>query len=204
MRTIVARLAFAALTALAAAAAGANTPEELVHKTTDEILVTIKANRAAYAKDLTKLYKMADEKVLPHFDFTRMSQWVLGRHWRETTPEQRGRFTTEFRDVLVRTYATALLNYTDQQIVYLPVQQRPGEEEVLVRTEVKQSGGAPNIPIHYSFYKNKDGAWKVFDVTIEGVSLVTNYRSVYSSKIKREGMDALLASMAENNRQSRK
>lgn len=180
------------------------TPDELVHKTTDEILATIKADRDAYAKDHSKLYKMAEQKVLLHFDFVRMSQWVLGLNWRKATPEQRGRFVAQFRDLLVRTYSTALLNYTDQQIIYRPLTVQPTDDDVLVKTEVKQNGGAPNIPINYSFYKNKEGAWKVYDVTIDGVSLVTNYRSVYASKIKDKGMDALLASMLESAKESRK
>jgi phospholipid transport system substrate-binding protein len=190
-------------TARADNAAG-SAPDELVHKATDEILATIKADRDAYAKDHTKLYKMAEEKVLPHFDFVRMSQWVLGLNWRKATPEQRGRFVAQFRDLLVRTYSTALLNYTDQQIIYRPLTLQPADADVLVKTEVKQSGGAPNIPINYSFYKNKDGAWKVYDVTIDGVSLVTNYRSVYASKVKDQGMDGLLASMLESAKESRK
>lgn len=204
MKTISARLLVGGLLAalLALPARAETTPEELVRKTTDEILATIKANRDAYAKDLGKLYRMADEKVLPHFDFRRMAQWVLGRHWRDASPEQRDRFVAAFRDLLVRTYATALLNYKDQEVVYLSVQRRPQDEEVLVRTEIKQSGGAPNVPIHYSFYKNKDGAWKVFDVAIEGVSLVTNYRSVYATKIRDKGMDSLIGEIVEGNRQA--
>jgi phospholipid transport system substrate-binding protein len=166
-------------------------PEELVRKTADDILTE------------TKLYKMADEKVLLHFDFRRMSQWVLGRNWKEATPEQRERFTSEFRDLLVGTYSQALLNYNDQRIEYLPVQRKPGDTEVTVKTEVKQTGGQPDIPIYYSFYKNKDGEWKVYDITIEGVSLVTNYRSVYASKIREKGMDALIAEIADNNKHKR-
>ena len=178
-------------------------PDELVRKTADEILVEIKAHRDIYANDYAKLYKMADEKVLLHFDFRRMSQWVLGRFWKEATPEQRERFTSEFRYLLVGTYSQALLNYTDQKIVYLPVQRKPDDTEVTVKTEVKQTGGQPNIPIHYSFYKNKDNAWKVYDITIEGVSLVTNYRSVYATKIREKGMDALIAEITDNNKQKR-
>lgn len=177
-------------------------PEELVRKTAEVILAEIKAHRAVYAKDYAKLYKMADEKVLMHFDFRRMSQWVLGRSWKDATAEQRDRFTTEFRDLLVGTYAQALLNYTDQEIVYLPVQRKPEDTEVTVKTEVKQSSG-PNIPIHYTFYKNKEGAWKVYDISIEGVSLVTNYRSVYSTKIRDKGMDALITEIADNNKKKR-
>jgi len=178
-------------------------PEVLVRKTADEILTEIKLHRDVYVKDYAKLYKMADEKVLLHFDFRRMSQWVLGRFWRQATPEQRDRFTGEFRDLLVGTYSQALLNYNDQKINYLPVQRKPEDTEVTVKTEVKQTGGQPNIPIYYSFYKNKDGAWKVYDITIEGVSLVTNYRSVYATKIREKGMDALIAEVADNNKQKR-
>ncbi|MBI5612633.1 MAG: ABC transporter substrate-binding protein [Gammaproteobacteria bacterium] len=178
-------------------------PDELVRKTTEEILALTKANREVYTKDLSKLYKMADEKVLPHFDFSRMAQWVLGINWRSATPEQRTRFTSEFRTLLVRTYATALLNYTDQKIIYLPLVSKPGDTDVVVRTEVKQTSGGSNIPIHYTFYKKNDD-WKVYDVSIDGVSLVTNYRSVYAGKIKNEGMDALIASVAQSNQPARK
>lgn len=177
-------------------------PEELVRKTAEVILSEIKAHRNVYAKDYAKLYKMADEKVLPHFDFRRMSQWVLGRSWKDATPEQRDRFTAEFRDLLVGTYSQALLNYTDQEIVYLPVQRKPEDTEVTVKTEVKQTSG-PNIPINYSFYKNKEGAWKVYDISIEGVSLVTNYRSVYATKVREKGMDGLIAEIAANNKKKR-
>ncbi len=178
-------------------------PEDLVRKTADDILIEIKAHRDIYANDYTRLYKMADDKVLPHFDFQRMSQWVLGRFWRQATPEQRDRFIREFRDLLVGTYSQVLLSYTDQKIIYLPVQRRPDDTEVTVKTEVKQNGGQPDIPIHFSLYKNKDNAWKVYDITIEGVSLVTNYRSVYATKIREKGMDALIAEVADNNKQKR-
>lgn len=177
-------------------------PEELVRKTAEVILTEIKANRSVYAKDYAKLYKMADEKVLPHFDFRRMSQWVLGRFWKNATPEQRDRFTVAFRDLLVGTYSQALLNYTDQEIIYLPVQRKPEDTAVTVKTEVKQSSG-PNIPINYSFYKNKEGAWKVYDISIEGVSLVTNYRSVYATKVREKGMDGLISEITDNNKKKR-
>lgn len=178
-------------------------PEEIVRSTADVILAEIKKNREVYTRDYDRLYAMAEEKVLPHFDFRRMSQWVLGRFWKEATPEQRDRFTKEFRDLLVATYSTALLNYKDQQIVYLPVQRKPNDDDVLVKTEVKQGGGQPNIPIHYNFYKNSAGQWKVYDIVIEGVSLVTNYRSVYSTRIREQGMDALISEIATNNRNKR-
>jgi len=202
MRIFVAAIGF--LAAVAGGAARAEvTPENLVHSTADVILAEIKKNRDLYAKNYDRLYKMAEEKVLPHFDFRRMAQWVLGRNWKEATPEQRDRFVAEFRDLLVATYSTALLSYKDQEIVYLPVPFKPTDTEALVKTEVKQGRGQPNIPIHYDFYKNKDGAWKVYDIKIDGVSIVVNYRSVYASKIREKGLDALIAEIAASNNQKR-
>lgn len=177
-------------------------PDQLVRATTEEILRLLKANREVYQRDKSALYAMVDKEVLPHFDFQRMSQWVLGRYWRTATPEQRERFSKEFRDLLVRTYATALLNYTDEKVVYLPFTGKPDDKQVIVRTEIKQSSGAPDIPISYSFYNKGDGEWKVYDVSIEGVSLVTNYRTTYADKIRRDGLDALIASISKTTTQN--
>ncbi len=177
-----------------------STPDEIVRKTTQDIIGLIKANRAEYSKDITKLYAMVDQKVLPHFDFERMSQWVLGRYWRQANEEQRARFMKEFRELLVRTYATALLNYTDQEVVYAPFTGKPNDEEAVVKTEIKQTNGGPNIPIQYAFYNKKPG-WKVYDVVIDGVSLVSNYRATYASKLRQQGIDAVIASIATKNKQ---
>lgn len=176
-------------------------PDELVRTTTEEILRLLKANRDLYQRDKSALYAMVDKEVLPHFDFQRMSQWVLGRYWRTATPEQQERFVQEFRDLLVRTYATALLNYRDEKVIYLPFTGKPDDKQVIVRTEIKQSSGAPNIPISYSFYR-KGEEWKVYDVSIEGVSLVTNYRTTYADKIRREGLDSLIASISKTSTQN--
>ena len=170
-------------------------PEQLVRTKTDVIMKLIKQHRQEYAQDHQKLYAMVDKEVLPYFDFERMSQWVLGQYWRRATEDQRTRFVKEFRDLLVRTYATALLNYNDQQVLFLPTLGKANDDHMKVRTQIKQTNGAPNIPIDYSFYKSTQG-WRVYDVTIEGVSLVTNYRATYAEKIRRDGLDALIASMA--------
>lgn len=177
-------------------------PDQQVRATTEEILRLLKANRELYQRDRGALYAMVDKEVLPHFDFQRMSQWVLGRYWRTATPEQRERFVKEFRDLLVRTYATALLNYRDEQVLYLPFTGKPDDKQVIVRTEIKQSTGAPNIPISYSFYRRAEGDWKVYDVSIEGVSLVTNYRTTYADRIRRDGLDALIASISRTTTQN--
>jgi phospholipid transport system substrate-binding protein len=176
-------------------------PNELVRKTTEEIIRLIKANRTAYSQDVTKLYAMVEQKVLPHFDFERMSQWILGRYWRQANEGQRARFIKEFRELLVRTYATALLNYTDQEVVYAPFSGKPEDEEAVVKTEIKQAGGGLNIPIQYAFYHKKSDGWKVYDLVIDGVSLVVNYRATYAGKLKQEGIDAVVASIAAKNKQ---
>ncbi len=192
---------FALVLGIAAPAVGADTPpDQLVRDRTGKIIDLLKANKDAYARDHKKLYAMVNEQVLPYFDFRAMSRLVLGKHWREASDDQRNRFTTEFRDLLVRTYATALLKYTNEQVIYLAFRSSPGEKTATVRTEVKQAAGGPNIPINYSFYLT-DASWKVFDVTIDGVSLVTTYRGTYAEKIRNEGMDALIASMKKTEKE---
>lgn len=171
-------------------------PDQLVRDTTDKIIALLKENRAIYKKDQNKLFAMVHETVLPHFDFRAMSRMVLARNWRSANEDQRGRFTTAFRDLLVRTYATALLKYTDEKIIFLPYRAKPEDRKVIVKTEIKPSGGGPNIPMDYRFYR-KNTEWKVFDVSIDGVSLVTNYRNIYNEKIKKQGLDALIESISK-------
>lgn len=182
-----------------AATAQEATPDQLVKQQTERILELIRANRAEYQRDTQKLYAMVDKEVLPYFDFRAMSRSVLGRYWKEATEEQRDRFVKEFRELLVRTYATALLKYNNEEIRYLPFHMNPGDRTAVVRTEVVQSGGGPNIPINYSFFRSQDG-WKVYDVAIENSSLVITYRGTYADRIRKQGLDALIASLAEANR----
>jgi len=187
-----------AVLVIGTAQAASPPPDQLVKENIARIIELLKQNRDAYARDHKKLYAMVHEQVLPHFDFRVMSRSVLGRYWREASEEQRDKFVNEFRDLLVRTYATALLKYTNEEVRYLPFHFNPSDKTAVVKTEVIQQGGPP-IPIHYSFYQTESG-WKVYDVAIEGVSLVTNYRSTYATKVKSEGLDALIKSMADANR----
>lgn len=175
------------------------TPDQLAREVTDKIVVLLKANKNLYTKDHKKLYAMVDEHVLPNFDFRAMSRTVLGRYWRTASEEQRTRFTAEFRDLLVRTYATALLKYNDEKIVYLAFRLNPDDRTTTVKSEVRRTDGGPPIAINYSFYRT-DAGWKVYDVTIEGASLVTTYQSTYSARVQREGLDALIASLAQDNK----
>lgn len=174
-------------------------PDQVARATTDKIIVLLKENKSTYVKDHKKLYAMVDENVLPHFDFRAMSRTVLGRYWRQASDDQRQRFVSEFRDLLVRTYATALLKYNNEKIVYLPFRMEPGDRIATVKSEVRRTDGGPPIAINYSFY-HTDAGWKVYDVTIEGASLVTTYQSTYAERVRREGLDALITSLAKDNR----
>ena len=170
----------------------------VVKQTTDQLLSSINSERAEIDSDKARLYAIVEEIVLPHFDFSRMSRRVLGRHWREATEDQQERFTEAFKQMLVRTYATAIAEYRDQAIVYLPMRARGEGGEVSVRTQIEPPGGTP-IPIFYEMYPIDD-KWKVYDVSIDGVSLVINYRSSFSNEIRRNGMDSLISRLTEMNR----
>ena len=185
---------------IAAAAGAAEAPDVLVRRTADEMFAALRAERDLIAKEPGRIYELVDDIVLPHFDFERISRWVLGKHWRQASPDQRARFTAEFKTLLVRTYATALNEYTDQPIVYLPL--RPGKDpaEATVRTEVDQPGGFP-IPIDYSLALS-DHHWLVYDVAIDGVSLVANYRTSFGNEIRQWGLDRLIETLANRNRQA--
>lgn len=164
------------------------------------MLTTLKAERESIQKNPDRLYQLVREIVLPHFDFEQMSRLVLGKNWRRATPEQRERFVKEFQTLLIRTYGTALNEYRDQKIVYAPMRAEPNAQDVTVHTEVQRSG-APPIPIDYSMVL-ENGQWKVYDVVIQGVSLVTNYRTSFSSEISQGGFDQLLRKLAERNQQA--
>ncbi len=175
--------------------------QELVRATSTEVQKILQQRHAELERKPGLIYGVVEEYILPHFDFERMSQLVLGKSWRTATPEERTQFIEEFRLLLVRTYATAMLKYSDQKISYLPDRGKGGEDEAVVQTEVEQAGGPP-IPIDYRLYRKGD-AWKVFDVKIDSVSLVVNYRGTFASEIRSGGgVGALIQKLRERNRQA--
>ncbi len=174
-------------------------PDALVKVTTDKVVQELTANRETFMKDHGKLYDMVDSIVLPHFDFKRMSKLVLGKHWRGANDEQRKQFIEQFKTLLVRTYATALFQYNGQKIVYKPFRHAGGDEDAVVKTEIVPDDGPP-IPMNYALSKSNDGAWRVFDIRIDGISLVTNYRTAYGSTIQSNGIDSLISKLAEKNK----
>jgi len=173
------------------------TPMELVRDTSSRMLAALHDERDAIKKDSSRLYELVSTIVLPYFDFERMSQWVLGKNWRTATPEQREHFVEQFRGLLVRTYGTALFDYADEKIIYLPFAGDITAPSVTVRTEIEHAGST--IPISYSMYRSRDG-WKVYDVAISGISLVTNYRSSFGNIIRDEGIDSLIRQLADKNK----
>jgi phospholipid transport system substrate-binding protein len=175
-------------------------PDRIVRDNTEHIIKLIKTNREAYKADSRKLYAMVNEIVMKHFDFRAMSRLVLGRSWREANEDQRSKFTQEFRDLLIRTYSTVLLKYNNEEIVYLPYKPASGEKTTSVKVEIKLGGGASPVPIQYDFYLT-DSSWRVYDVVVDGVSLVTNYRAAYAEQIKNDGLDKLIATLAKGNRE---
>jgi phospholipid transport system substrate-binding protein len=197
----VARPIFACLLALLLAlplapATAATEPQEVVRETADQMLGKLRSHRTELDADPSLIYGMVQEIVLPRFDFELISRYVLGRYWRQASAAQQQAFIEGFRSLLVRTYAHALLNYSDQDIRYLSVRADKDGDRVLVPTQVA-AAGAPAIPIDYKLYRDGGGAWRVYDVVIDGISLVSTYRSNFNSQIGRVGIDGVIESMQQ-------
>ncbi|MDR2925352.1 MAG: ABC transporter substrate-binding protein [Azoarcus sp.] len=196
-RAVLALSAFLAVSPSFAAGEGLP-PDELVRTVTSEVLTIIRSDKAIQSGDFGKMLALVDEKVLPHFDFRRMTSLAVGRDWRSASPAQQERLTTAFRTLLVRTYSNALIQYRDQTTEVKPLRANPGDKRVRVNTEVRMPGAKP-ITIDYSLEQG-GAAWKVFDVTVAGVSLVTNYRGSFGDEISAKGIDGLIASLEAKNK----
>ena len=187
-------LAFVSFSVLAQEA-----PDALARRVMTEVIEIVKTDKAIQAGDQQRILDLVQEKVLGHFDFARMTALALGREWRTATPEQRKALTAEFQTLLVRSYSNALSQYKNQTIHFKPLRMKPTDTDVIVRTEIRQPGAKP-VPIDYEMIKRDDG-WKVYDVMVAGVSLVTNYRETFAQEVRTGGIDGLIRSLAERNRQ---
>lgn len=186
-------LVFGSATAVAEISA-----DELVKRTAEDVMSTIKSDKDIQAGNQQKIFALAEEKILPNFDFDRVCRMVLGKNWKSASPEQQEVFQKEFRSLLLRTYASALSKYKNQVIEYKPLRAEPSAKNVSVKTQILQPGGQP-IAVDYSLVKG-DSGWKVYDIVIESVSLVTNYRSQFSNEIRTNGLDSLNKKLAEKNK----
>jgi len=192
------RMALAALAAVFAFSVQAQeAPDALVKRVSQDVLQTIKSDPKIQSGDQARIREVMEAKLAPNFDFDRMTALAMGRNWRQATPEQQKRLTSEFKTLLVRTYSGALTQYRDQTIDYKPLRADPNSSDVIVRTEVVRQGQPP-VQIDYGMEK-KDGAWKAYDVVVGGVSLVTNYRDEFSEQVRAGGIDGLIKTLATKN-----
>jgi phospholipid transport system substrate-binding protein len=172
-------------------------PEELVKKVTDDVLATVKNDKDLAAGDRQKALKLAEEKVLPLIDFEEATRLAVGRSWREATPEQRKKLTDEFRRMLVRTYSSAIQRYEGQTMKVMPSRSKPGDTDVTVHNQYIRPGAKP-VQLDYQMRKT-DAGWKIYDIVVEGVSLVLTYRSEFDAVVKQSGIDGLIKRLAEKN-----
>lgn len=192
------RMLIAAFAALATSAALAQeAPDALVKKGVDDVLSAIKNDKDLQSGNLDKVMKLAEEKVLPNFDMTRMTRLAVGRPWAQATDAQKEALTKEFKTLIVRTYSSSLSQYRNQVVEVKPLKVAAGDTDVVVRTEVKQAGG-PGIPLDYSMEKTDKG-WKIYDVVVDGVSLVTTYRGSFGDIIQKSGVDGLVKALQDRN-----
>jgi phospholipid transport system substrate-binding protein len=175
-------------------------PDKLVRDVANEVLKSLREDPELRTPNQSKMAELIEKKVAPHFDFERMTRLAVGRNWREATDEQKKLLIEQFRQLLVRSYSTAYSAYRNIAVEVKPVRMSPGEDDVQVKSEIKLPGGAPPVNVDYAMYKN-DSDWKVYDVIVDGVSLVTTYRSTFADEIRQSGIDGLIKSLREKNTQ---
>jgi len=173
-------------------------PDVLVKSITTEVIELIKQDKQIQAGNPKRIADVVETRILPHFSFTRMTQIAVAVNWRRATPEQQKVLTDEFKTLLVRTYSNALALYRDQVIQFKPLRMRPGDADVTVKSEIRQRGAQP-VTLDYDMEKTPAG-WKVYDVKVSGVSLITNYREEFAAQVRESGIDGLIKTLVSKNR----
>lgn len=192
------------LIAPAVGAMDTTSPQELLETASREMIAALKADPGAARSDPRHLHKLVTDILLPHVDIISTSRWVLGKHWRTATKEQKKQFIREFRTLLIRFYSAALSDYLAKNEVnadmirFQKFRARPEDTDVTIRSEVSPAAGKA-VPVNYHMHKRR-GRWQVYDVSVEGVSLITTYRSSFATEIKQNGLDGLITSLTERNR----
>lgn len=174
-------------------------PDVLVKTVTNEVLEIVRKDKEIQSGNTKKAIDLVEVKVLPHFNFTRMTQLAMARDWRQASAAQQKTLTDEFHVLLVRTYSKALTEYKNQTINYKPFSMKAGETDVRVRTEIRQSGAGKNIEMDYYLEKSASG-WKVYDIEVGGISLITNYRESFASEVRNSGIDGLIKLLQAKNK----
>lgn len=174
-------------------------PDRLVDETVKEVIEIIQKDEQLKNGNKEKMLDLIETKILPHFNFVRMTQLAMGQHWSAAVPEQQKKLIDEFRTLLVRTYSNALTSYNHETIKVNPLKNLDNTVETTVRTVVIQGNGKEPVPIDYSMEKKPDG-WKVYDVTVAGVSLVTNYRGSFNSQVRKGGVEGLIKTLSDKNK----
>ncbi len=198
-RLMAAFLTTVCLAAAPALAQDVTAPDALAKSVTDEVLAGLRSDKVIQSGNTQKVVDLVEKKVLPHFDFARMTRLAVGPNWRKASPEQQKSLVAEFRSLLVHTYAATLTAYRDQTIEYRPVRMQPADREVVVKSLINQSGGKP-VTVDYRMEKSADG-WKVYDVVVADLSLVQNYRGSFETEVRKGGIEGLVKALAEKNRQ---
>ena len=172
-------------------------PDVLAKNTTNEVLRIVKSDKDIKGGNSRKILSLVEEKVLPNFDFRKMTQLAVGKNWGKATPEQQQQLVDQFKTMLVRTYSASLTSVSDYKIDFTPLKLAPSDDEVMVNTVVSKPG-APPIPIDYRMEKQEAG-WKVFDVLVDNVSMVTVYRNTFNSEVRKGGIEGLVAALSRRN-----
>ncbi len=172
-------------------------PDALISAVVQDVLKIVKQDKDIQAGNQKKILELVDAKVLPHFDFSRMTQLAVGKHWRAATPEQKTVLVAQFRDLLVRTYAKALSEYRNQTIEVLPFKMAADATEAKVRTAINKPGGQ-SISVDYEMRKRDEG-WKAFDIVIGGVSMVMSYRGTFDAEVGQNGIAGLIKVLSDKN-----
>lgn len=190
--------AFAIAALLSFAVGAQEAPDVLVKRVTSEVLEIVRTDKDLQNGNTKRAIELVDQKVLPHFNFARMTALAVGKDWRAANPDQQQKLTAEFKTLLVRTYSNALTSYKNQTVRYKNFKMNPGDTDVVVATEILQPGSQP-VRLEYSLEK-QDAGWKVYDVVVGGMSLVTNYRDQFAQEVRAGGIDGLVKAIAAKNR----
>jgi len=175
-------------------------PDELVKSVANDLLAIVREDQALRAGDTSRMAQLLEEKIAPHFDFERMTRLAVGRAWRQATPEQRAQLIDQFHTLLVRSYSAAYSAYNHIVVEVKPLKLQPSDEDVQVRTQIKLPGGAPPVNVDYSMVKASSD-WKVYDVTVDGVSLLATYRTTFAEEVNKGGIEGLIKSLETLNSQ---